>query len=452
MLHFAGLAMSGIGTVGSGLDVASIVQQLVGADRAPSDARFDRTDRQLKAQVSAIGTLRSAFSGLRTAVNALSSNTAILARKAIVPEGSGFAAATAPGAAIGKYQIEVLALATAHKLSSAAYATKDTAVGTGTLNVTAGTTTFALTIDENNGSLAGIRDAINAAAAGKGVAASIVTADDGAHLILTALDTGIANAVRVTTSGGDGGLAALVYDAPTTTTMTQTSEAFDARVKADGFLRTSASNTVVDMISGVTMTLTKAEPTVIRELNVAGDPGVLRAAAKSFVTAYNMSSASIATTTAYNTTTKVAAALNGDSMVRGASRQLRDLVGAQTTDLKAIGITIAKDGTLTLNEATFDAAMAADPAPATRLFQGPTSLAVTLDTTLDRLLDDDGLLDSRSDGLDTRTRTLEKQRIALDFRMTQVEARYRAQFVGLDTIMTKLQSTSTFLSQQLTQL
>ncbi|MGH8077215.1 MAG: flagellar cap protein FliD N-terminal domain-containing protein, partial [Lysobacter sp.] len=47
---------------GSGLNVGSIVQQLVAAERAPSDARFDRTARQLTAQVSAIGTLRSAFS------------------------------------------------------------------------------------------------------------------------------------------------------------------------------------------------------------------------------------------------------------------------------------------------------------------------------------------------------------------------------------------------------
>ncbi|MGH8078205.1 MAG: flagellar filament capping protein FliD, partial [Lysobacter sp.] len=210
-----------------------------------------------------------------------------------------------------------------------------------------------------------------------------------------------------------------------------------------------ASNTVIDMISGVTMTLTKAEPTVLRELSVAGDPAVLRTAAKSFVTAYNLATASIATTTSYNATTKVAAALNGDSLVRGASRELRGQVSGQTADLKTLGITIAKDGTLTLDEAVFDAAIVKDAAPATRLFQGATSLAVKLDTALDRLLDDDGLLDSRSDGLDTRNKALAQQRVALDFRMTQVEKRYRTQFTALDGLMTKLQSASSFLSQQL---
>ena len=157
--------------------------------------------------------------------------------------------------------------------------------------------------------------------------------------------------------------------------------------------------------------------------------------------------------TAYNTTTQVAAALNGDSMVRGAARELRDTVSAEVTDLKAIGISINKDGTLKLDEAAFDAAMLKDPAPASRLFaSGTTSLAGRLDAALDHLLDDDGLLDSRSDALSARTKALAKQRSALDYRMTQAEARYRAQFTALDSMVTSLQSTSNFLSQHLSAL
>jgi flagellar hook-associated protein 2 len=447
--------MSGIGSggIGSGLDVASIVQQLVASDRAPSDARFDRTARQLQAQISAIGTLRGAFSALRTAVNALSGKDAAQARSVAVPEGANFSASASAGAAVSHYQIEVLALASAHKLASAAFARSDSPVGTGTLTLTSGGTTLSVDIDATNNSLAGIRDAINAKAGGKTVAASIVTGNDGAHLVLTALDTGSAHALRLTASGGDGGLSALTYNPPAASTMTQLGAAADARVKVDGFERSSASNALADLISGVTLTLTKAEPGTVRELGVTSDPAALRNAAKNFVNAYNASIASIATTTAYNASTKVAAALNGDSLVRGASRELRDAVSAEVGDLKALGITIGKDGTLKLDDAGFDAAMAKDPAPATRLFAaGTASLAGRLDATLDRLLDDDGLLDSRSDGLDLRTRALDKQRAALDFRMTQAEARYRAQFTALDSLVTKLQGTSNFLSQQLSQL
>ena len=437
------------GGIGSGLDVASIVQQLVAAERAPADARLDRTDRQLKAQISAIGTLRSAFASLRSAVTALSSTDNTQARKGTLPEGAGFTAATSAGAAVGRYQVEVLALASAHKLSSTAYSGNDAVVGTGRLTVSSGDVTFDVDLDGTGNTLISIRDAINAKAAGKGVNATIVQADDGAHLVLNALSTGSANAIRVTTSGGDGGLAALVYDPPTTTNLTQLDAALDSRVKVDNFERTSPTNTVSDLIGGVTLTLTKAEPGTVRQFTVTSDPVAQRNAAKAFVNAYNASIGAIATTSSYNATTKVAAALNGDALVRGVSSDLRNQVSAQVTDLKAVGITINKDGTLKMDDAAFDAAMAADASPATRLFVGPDSLATGLKTSLDRLLNDDGLLDGRSDGLDRRTRTLADQRTQLDRRMTQVEARYRAQFVALDGLVAKLQSTGNFLTQQL---
>ena len=441
--------MTAIGSAGK-LDVATMVSQLVAADRAPTDARFDRTDRQLTAQVSAIGTLRSAFAGLSTTVNALSSKDAAQARKVTLPTEANFAASASPGAAVGRYQVEVLALASTHKLASGAFATSATAVGTGTLTLSAGDTTLTIDIDASNNTLAGIRDAINAQAGDKTVTASIITGDDGAHLVLNAVDTGTAGALTITASGGDGGLAALVYNPPGASTLTQLVAASDAQVKVDGIARTSASNTLTDVITGVSLTLTKAEPGTVRELGIAADSSVQRTAAKNFVSAYNASLAAIASTTAYNTTTKVAAALNGDSMVRGASRDLRETVSDNVADLKAMGITINKDGTLKLDDAGFDAGMLADPAAATRLFSaGSDSLAGKLDAAIDRLVDSDGLLANRSESLASRSKTLATQRSALDFRMTQAESRYRTQFTALDLLLTNLQSSSDFLTQQL---
>lgn len=435
-----------------GLDVASIVSQLVASERAPAAGRIDRSERQNNAQISAIGSLRSAFAGLRTSVEKLSSDDSALARKASVAAESGFTASATTGAAIGRYQVEVLSLASAQKLSSNAYATPDTAVGTGQLSIAFGETTLTIDIDSENSSLSDIRDAINVAAAGKGVTATIVNADDGAHLVLSALDTGVANAIKVTASGGNGGLAALNYDPPATSNLTQLSAATDASVKVDGLLRSSASNTITDMLEGVTLTLTEAAPGTVKELTVASDPSVLRSAAKGFVSAYNAALGAIASTTSYNTTTQVAAALNGDSLVRTTSRELRDQVSNSVSDLKALGITINKEGKLALDEAAFDAAIAEDAAPATRLFSSEAGLAAGIEKTMARLLDDDGLLDSRNDSLEARTDSIADQRLALDRRMTQVEARYRTQFVALDGLVAQLQSTSSFLSQQLANL
>jgi flagellar hook-associated protein 2 len=441
-----------IGSVGTSLDVASIVEQLVSAERAPADARMDRSDRRLQAEISAIGTLRSAFSSLRTAANTLAADRTSLARKVSVPEGAGFSASAGSTAAVGRHQVEVLALSSAHKLATPAYASADSTVGSGRLTVTCGETTLEVDIGDDAKSLSAIRDAINAEAAGKGVVAGIVIADDGAHLVLTALDSGAANAIRITADGGDGGLAALAYDPPVVSQMQQVSAAADARVRVDGFERSSANNRVTDLIPGVTLDLAKAEPGTVHQLDVAVDSTAQRDAVRGFVNAYNASLAAINTTTSYNSSTQVAAALNGDAMVRGAARGLRELVSGQVGELKALGLTIQKDGTLKLDQTEFDAAIAVDPDAGARLFGEDSAIGAGMKTTLDRLLDADGLLAGRSSALDGRTRALAKERTAVDRRMEQVEARYRAQFTALDSLVTKLQSTSSYLSQQLSSL
>jgi flagellar hook-associated protein 2 len=436
--------------VGSGLDVNSIVSQLVAAERAPADGRLDRSSRTVNAQISAIGSLRSAFSSLRTSLESLSSDATLNARKAVAPTDANFTVGAGPGAATGNYQVEVVALASAQKLSSGAYANADSTVGTGQLTLASGDTTLVVDIDSEHASLGDIRDAINAKAAGKGVSATLVQADDGAHLVLTALDTGLANRITVTASGGDGGLAALAYDpANANTQLGELAAATDAVVKADGYERTSASNTITDLIGGVTLTLTKAAPGTVQQFTINADASAQKTAIKTFVGAYNASINAIAGATAYNATTKVAAALNGDSLVLGTSRDLRGTVSAQVADLKAIGVTINKDGTLAFDEAAYTTAMASDASPAARLFSGDASLAKALDATLDGLLDDDGQLDGRKDSLDRRTKSIENDRVALDRRMAAFEQRTRAQFVALDGLITKLQGTGNFLFQQL---
>lgn len=437
--------------IGSGLDVNTLVSQLVTAERSPTAARIDAFEKKTKAEISAFGTLRSTLDGLRTAIGKLRLPETVQARKASVPEGAHFSVTTTSDAAIGRYDVEVLALSSAHKLASTPFATQQTPVGTGKLTIASGDTTIAVDIDATHNTLDGVRDAINKAAGGKGVVATIVQADDGAHLVLSATQTGAANALHITASGGDGGLAVFA-NASAPNTMQQLEAATDARIKVDGFERSSPTNTIADLVEGVSFTLTKAEPGTTQTLTVAADSSVLRTAAKAFVSSYNSATTALKSVSRYDAATKVAAPLNGDPLVRGVSRDLRAQVGEQVEDLKALGITVGADGLLKMDDAAFDAAMAKDAAPAARLFTGDDSLSAHLDQSLDRLLDDDGLLHDRDQGLSARTKSIAKQRDDLDTRMTQVEARYRAQFVALDGLMTQMQSISSYLTQQLSNL
>jgi flagellar hook-associated protein 2 len=442
--------MTTIGTTGGSIDPTSMAAQLVAAERAPTDARYTATAIKISSQVSAVSTLRSAFSALNSAISALTSKTTTDARSVTLSSSTSFSATASAGTAQGSYSVEVISLATAQKLSSTGFDARDSVIGTGNLSIQFGDTALSVDIASPDNTLVAIRDAINAAAGGKGVAASIVTGDDGAHLVMTSLGGGTANAITVTASGGDGGLSVLNYGNGGTGGMAELVAASDAQIKVDGVLRTSSSNTVTNLVDGVTFNLTAASPGTTTQMTVATDTTAQLTAVKSFVEKYNAALSAMNTTTSYNSTTQVAAALNGDSMVRGTSRQLRDLIGNNVVDLKAMGITIAKDGVLTLSDSAFTTAMAKDSSALTRVFGSGTDTMVSgMSTVLKGLTTSGGLLDSRSDSLSAKTRKLDAQKDALNVRMAAAEARYKAQFTALDTLMTQLQSTSDFLTQQL---
>ncbi|HZX75868.1 flagellar filament capping protein FliD [Lysobacter sp.] len=437
-----------ISSLGSGMDIPSLVAQLVAAERAPTENRIARGENAAKTQLSAMGSLKSVFSGLQSALDKLRKDGGSSARTATVPEEAGFTASAGTTAAVGDYDIEVLALASAHKLTSAGMPA-DTRLGTGKLVIEAGDETIEVEITEGRNTLADIRSAINTAAAGKGVSASLVNADDGQHLVLTATDTGTEGKLRITTQGGNGGLSALVYDPGVQTSMSETVAATDARVKVDGLERTSSSNSLTDLLPGVTLNLTEAKPGETFTLKIGTDNAALQKTLQSFVSAYNAAISMTKSLTAYNSETNTAAALTGDSMVRGLQSQLRNLASEQVVDFKALGLKINTDGTLALDTTELTKGLAEDPGALSRLFSGDEGYGAGLEKLLDSVLEDDGLLDSRTDSLNARLKTYNTQYEDLDRRMESLQARYTAQFTAMEQLVTQLQGSSGFLSQQL---
>jgi flagellar hook-associated protein 2 len=75
--------------------------------------------------------------------------------------------------------------------------------------------------------------------------------------------------------------------------------------------------------------------------------------------------------------------------------------------------------------------------------------AAQLDTVISNLLSDSGIVTSRTDGLKTSITRLDKQSESISTRLATIEARYRAQFTKLDTLMSSMSTTSSFLTQQI---
>ena len=443
MASTSGISFSGIG---SGMDITSLVTQLVAAERAPAENRITNSTTKVNTTLSALGTIKSSMTTLQTALAALVKSADKPGQKATVASDAGFTATAGTDAVAGSYNVEVASLATAHKLTSGAVAS-GTTLGAGTMQITAGDNTYDITVKEG-ASLSDVAKAINAKSGGTGVTASVINASDGQHLVFNATQTGSAGALKVTTSGGD--LAQFAYDtASGDTALTETTAAANARLTIDGLEVTGSSNELTDVIPGLTLSLTKAKPGESFAVTVSSDNSALQTNLQSFITAYNATLKTLASSSAYNATTETASALTGDSMVRAMQSQMRNLVGAQVNDLKAVGVSIAKDGSLSLDTTKFGTALASDPAAASRLFGADGKINTGLTSTLNGALDTvDGTLTTRTTSLNKQLKDLEKQTDALDLRMEKVQARYLAQFTAMDTLVAQMSSISSYLTQQ----
>ena len=224
-------------------------------------------------------------------------------------------ASATTGAVAGTYTLAVQNLATAATLTSNPVASSGAIIGTGTLTIAVGGASTSINIDSSDNTLAGIAAAINGASNNPGVSASIITASDGARLVLSGTTTGAGNAITVTPSGGDGGLSSL--------TLTQTQAAQDANFTINGYPATSASNVATGAISGVTLNLAKASAAgTTTSLTISPDTTAAQTSITAFVTALNGVLSSIQTLTAYDPSTQTAGALQGNATLQSFQNQL----------------------------------------------------------------------------------------------------------------------------------
>lgn len=362
--------------IGSGLDVNGLMTQLMAVERQPLLA-LDRQESAYKARLSAYGTFKSALSSFQDAMGSLSSPSKFQVFSATSSDSSVFTASSVSGVVPGSYSVEVKQLAQAHKLASRAFANVTDTVGTGALTIQFGTFSGGvfsangdkpaqtITIDSARSSLAGVRDAINAANAG--VTAGIMNDGSGNRLVLTSKDTGAANSIKITVndtsdaSGTDNaGLSQLAYDPAGTPgngkNVSETVAAQNALLKVDGIDNIGKSSNIVgDVIQGVTLNLLRpSAANTPATLTVARDTSAIQSSIEGFVKVYNDLSKTIKDLTAYDPATRQGAALQGDATMLSVMSQIRrtmagTLTGGAYASLSQVGVSFQQDGSLALD-------------------------------------------------------------------------------------------------------
>jgi flagellar hook-associated protein 2 len=430
--------------IGSGLDIGAIVSSLTTAFGAAQTDQLTNQQNTLDSEVSGYGTFTSALDALKLALPPLEDPSQLAGFAATVADKNIASATTRTDAVAGTYSLQVNNLATVATATSAPLS-GSAAVGTGTLTIQVGGSSTAITIDSTNNTLAGIAAAINSAP-NAGVSASLITTTGGSRLVLTGTNTGAANQITVTPSGGDGGLASLALT---------TVPAQDANYTINNFPASSGSNVVANAISGVTLNLLQASaPGISTTLTVSPDTTSTQAAIDKFVTAVNGVLSSIQTLTSYDPSTQQAGPLNGNATLEAFQNQLQNILGKFTNtgggvkSLTDIGITAGTDGTYTSNDTTLGNALSASLASVGNLLGGTNGIATQISNLVDGYTKPGGLLDTINQGLQTSLTNVSKQQTALAAQMAAYSARLTAEYNAMDTAVALLKQTQTYLNAE----
>ena len=443
--------------IGSGLDIDSLVTQLVRAEGSAPSLRLNKREATYQSDLSAIGQLKSALSGFQSTLNSLKDAVGLLPHSARSSDADLFTTKADDTASAGTYDMEVLTLAQSAKVRSNSFTDSDTEViGTGTLDISLGATTFQIGVDASNNTLAGIRDAINVATDNPGITASIINVDGGPQLVLDSNDIGAANTITVA-AVDDNAADGFDLTRLDSASLIDVQVAQDATFNLDGQLVTRGSNSFSDVIEGVTIDLKKAAIGTTETLTVEQDKGAVTAKIKRFAITYNELTDTLKKLSSYDPETKVAGPLQGDAALRGVQSSLRNILGdsidgLEYSNLVEIGITTDEAGHFQVDTAKLDTVMSADFTAISKLFAGDNALVSRLDETLGRYLASDGVLESRTNSLKNGIKDVAGDREQLGRRIASIEKRYRAQFNAMDVLLGQLQSTSGFLSQQLNNL
>jgi len=310
-------------------------------------------------------------------------------------------------------------------------------------------------------SLNGIARAINADDEA-GVTAAILTDGDGkSYLQLTSADTGTKKAVTSITSTNSTIQSAIGYDASATPTggMSELVGATDAKATINGVEIVSGSNTLDKNIDNVTITLSDVTTDPVT-VNIATDPSGVVSAVQNFVTSYNALQTLVKSLTKYDSTTDQGSTLTGDSttrsidsMLSGALRVLAS--GTDTLNTIAdLGITTdPTDGSLDLDLNRIDSthlhslndSLSSNPKDVGDIL---TALGKSVGTAINGILGSNGLLATRTAGLNETQKTLQDQYDSVSDRIDADIANIRAQFVQLDAFVAQMNSTSSYLTQQ----
>ena len=468
------MAISSVG-IGSGLDVESIVTQMVELERRPIKT-LEAKAEFIDAKISVQGQISSMVSQLHDALFDLTLDGTWKTAKAST-SGSSVSATISGSAAVGSYNMNVTQLAQSQTMVSAKLGATDK-LGAGTFKFTVGNLTQTTHEVELSGSetLTEVAQKINNA--NFGVSASVIQGSDGKQqLVLTAKNTGLDGQFKLditpdasaTTPIDAAWAGSYLPDAtegtPGAAGFAMAQQAKNAKLTLNGVPLESSTNNFNSALTGVNITVTGTGTSL---LNVTNDTAAIKEKVMKFVDAYNSLNELLTASTKYTEDTKSAGVFQGDSSIvsmQNAFRMLTQTIvngsGGAFSRLADIGIQMANptsakvSGQLDVSSSKLDLALG-DLESMRALFASKAEgtrgdgIAVTFRKFTSGLMDLEGALKTKDASLDKELKRNSEEQERVEKRATALESRLRAQYTALDVKMASLNSLSSYVEQMVT--
>jgi flagellar hook-associated protein 2 len=377
---------SGTG-LGAGIDVTSVVQQILDADRAP-ETQWKSEQSMLNVQTTSWNNLQTNINSLLDKVHALSDVIGVFTNRIATSSQPGVVSATADSsAALGNHTISVGNLATTSSYYTGALASSSTTFSSGSFTLQVGSNSpVTVAVDGTNNTVDKLAAYINAQ--NYGVSASVVNDASGARLALVSQTTGQPGDISI--SGNTTGLS-----------YTKSAAGTNASLTIDNVPITSTSNTVSGALPGVTLQLMGQSATPV-QLSVAADNNGIQQAVHDFVDSYNAVIAAINVQYKVDPNTYVAGELASDSTLRSVQASLLSDVtysisgNSGITGLASIGVNMQDDGTLTVDDTKLTSTISNDLPQVQNFFQSvtPAGFASNFAADLTQMTSSAGLIQS----------------------------------------------------------
>jgi len=435
----------------SGLDTAKIVSEMMDIQKRPVTV--------LQNQQQALAARKTQLTGIQTALKKVNADALALldprlyrgTQKASSSDTSRVSASTTTGAGVGGYQVSVGQLANAAQrtfaFSSPATATTITIDGHDT-PVAAGASVY------------DVADAIN----NDKTATVYAAATDSGTLVLSSRATGDTGPSFIATSGADGVLA----EQPDRAKRGQ-----DATFTVDGVNGRSSSNVVTSAIPGVTLTLTgvttTSGPITVNVGAPAADSSKVESAISQFITDYNAAIGTIQTQLSTKPTSgdPTQGSLYGDTQLKSLLSSMRSMMtqsgtglptgmasmldlGVSTGAASSGGPTAAElAGNLTLNSATLETALRSDTTGVQKVIG---TWANNLATAVNNTSGLGGTIAIRLSGDDRQSSSLGRRIATMQSALDDRQRHLTQQFAQLEAALSGNQSTSAWLTSQISSL